>query len=172
MSSEKEYSDIPGTIVFDADQSRRGYQLNMFCISLRKQTGRDAFTADPEAYLDKFPMTPEQRKAVLDQDWNEMLELGGNVYYTSKLAAYHGGVAVDKGITGDDYYGPIFKGFEPSKEWMEKEKPDVVFLVYNDHCTAFDASCIPTFALGCAPEFQPADEGWGPRPVPVVKGSL
>ncbi|MCL4130339.1 UNVERIFIED_CONTAM: hypothetical protein GTU68_036826 [Idotea baltica] len=54
---------------------------------------------------------------------------------------------------------------------MEEEKPDVVFLVYNDHCTAFDASCIPTFALGCAAEYQPADEGWGPRPVPVVKGN-
>ncbi|GHA44701.1 protocatechuate 4,5-dioxygenase subunit beta [Amylibacter ulvae] len=81
------------------------------------------------------------------------------------------GVAVDKEITQDDYYGPIFKGFEYSKKWMEKEKPDVVFLVYNDHCTAFDASCIPTFALGCAAEYQPADEGWGPRPVPVVKGN-
>ncbi len=80
------------------------------------------------------------------------------------------GVAVDKGITGDDYYGPIFKGFEFSKEWMEKENPDLIFLVYNDHCTAFDASVIPTFALGCATEYHPADEGWGPRPVPVVKG--
>ncbi|PIB23452.1 protocatechuate 3,4-dioxygenase [Amylibacter kogurei] len=81
------------------------------------------------------------------------------------------GVAVDQKITNDDYYGPIFKGFEYSKKWMEQEKPDVVFLVYNDHCTAFDASCIPTFALGCAAEYQPADEGWGPRPVPVVKGN-
>lgn len=80
------------------------------------------------------------------------------------------GVASDMGIAGDDYYGPIFKGFEFSKEWIAKEKPDVVFLVYNDHCTAFDASCIPTFALGCAAEYIPADEGFGPRPVPIVKG--
>lgn len=80
------------------------------------------------------------------------------------------GVASDQGIDGDDYYGPIFKGFEYSREWMEKEKPDVIFLVYNDHCTAFDARVIPTFALGCAESFTPADEGWGPRPVPVVKG--
>jgi len=80
------------------------------------------------------------------------------------------GVASDTGIAGDDYYGPIFKGFEFSKEWIAKEKPDVIFLVYNDHCTVFDASCIPTFALGCAAEYIPADEGFGPRPVPVVKG--
>lgn len=80
------------------------------------------------------------------------------------------GVAADTGISGDDYYGPIFKGFEFSKQWIVQEKPDLVFLVYNDHCTAFDARVIPTFALGCAAEYPPADEGWGPRPVPVVKG--
>ena len=80
------------------------------------------------------------------------------------------GVAVDQGISGDDYYGPIFKGFEFSKKWIEKEKPDLIFLVYNDHCTAFDASIMPVFALGCAEEYKPADEGWGPRPVPTVKG--
>ena len=79
------------------------------------------------------------------------------------------GVAMDTGITEQPYWVPVFKGFEKSRDWMKKVKPDVVFLVYNDHCTAFDASCIPTFALGCAAEFRPADEGWGPRPVPVVR---
>ena len=79
------------------------------------------------------------------------------------------GAAMDLGKTHEDYWVPLFKGFEKSKEWMANHKPDVIFLVYNDHCTAFDASVIPTFALGCAQEFQPADEGWGPRPVPVVK---
>ena len=79
------------------------------------------------------------------------------------------GVAMDTGHTEDDYYKPVFEGFKKSREWIKQAKPDVVFLVYNDHCTAFDASCIPTFALGCAAEFKPADEGWGPRPVPVVK---
>ncbi len=79
------------------------------------------------------------------------------------------GVAMDQGITDQPYWAPVFEGFEASREWMRKADPDVIFLVYNDHCTAFDASCIPTFALGCAPEFHPADEGWGPRPVPVVK---
>ncbi len=94
-------------------------------------------------------------------------------YISSGVACSHVpalGVASDTGISDDDYYGPIFKGFEPSKKWMADEKPDVIFLVYNDHCTAFDATVIPTFALGCATEYQPADEGWGPRPVPVVKG--
>ncbi|MDK3019494.1 class III extradiol dioxygenase subunit beta [Pseudodonghicola flavimaris] len=80
------------------------------------------------------------------------------------------GVAMDTGITDQPYWKPVFDGFVKSREWMKENQPDVIFLVYNDHCTAFDASCIPTFALGCAAEFAPADEGWGPRPVPVVKG--
>ncbi len=79
------------------------------------------------------------------------------------------GVAMDTGKTDEPYWVPCFEGFEESRKWMKNANPDVIFLVYNDHCTAFDASCIPTFALGCAPEFHPADEGWGPRPVPVVK---
>ncbi|MCB1361093.1 MAG: protocatechuate 4,5-dioxygenase subunit alpha [Rhodobacteraceae bacterium] len=86
----KDYEDIPGTFVFDADRSREGYHLNQFCISLRLQKNRDAFNADEEAYLDAFPMTGEQRAAVRNRDWNRLLELGGNVYYTSKLAANDG----------------------------------------------------------------------------------
>ena len=80
------------------------------------------------------------------------------------------GVAMDTGRTGDDYWVPVFAGFEKSRQWMKENTPDVIFLVYNDHCTAFSAEVIPTFALGCAAEYKPADEGWGPRPVPVVKG--
>lgn len=80
------------------------------------------------------------------------------------------GVAMDTGKTHDDYWKPVFAGFEKSRRWMKENQPDVIFLVYNDHCTAFSAEMIPTFALGCAAEFHPADEGWGPRPVPVVKG--
>ena len=79
------------------------------------------------------------------------------------------GVAMDTKITDQPYWQPVFKGFEFSRKWMAEKKPDVIFLVYNDHCTAFDASVIPTFALGCAATFNPADEGWGPRPVPVVR---
>lgn len=87
---KKDYEDIPGTYVFDADKGREGYHLNQFCISMRLQKNRDAFNAGEEAYLDKFPMTAEQRQAVLDRDWNGMLALGGNIYYTSKLAANDG----------------------------------------------------------------------------------
>jgi len=80
------------------------------------------------------------------------------------------GAAIDNGKTGEPYWKRVFSGFEKSKEWMANTKPDVVIGVYNDHATAFSVDLIPTFALGCAAEFLPADEGWGPRPVPVVKG--
>ena len=88
--TEKEYDDIPGTFVFDADRSREGYHLNQFCISLRLQVNRDSFNKDEQVYLDSYPMTSEQRNAVLARDWNLLLELGGNIYYTSKLAANDG----------------------------------------------------------------------------------
>ena len=88
--TEKEYNSIPGTIVFDADRSREGYHLNQFCISLRLQKNRDTFNKNEEEYLDNFPMSKEQREAVLKRDWNLLLELGGNIYYTSKLAANDG----------------------------------------------------------------------------------
>ena len=88
--------------------------------------------------------------------------------YTSHVPAI--GAALDLGKTRDDYWKPVFAGYEASKAWMKDNTPDVIFLVYNDHATAFSLDCIPTFAIGCAAEYQPADEGWGPRPVPVVKG--
>lgn len=81
------------------------------------------------------------------------------------------GAAVDLGKTGERYWQPLFAGFEFSKQWIADEKPDVIFLVYNDHATAFGLDSIPTFAIGCAEEFEIADEGWGARPVPVVKGA-
>lgn len=80
------------------------------------------------------------------------------------------GAAMDLGKTGEPYWVPLFKGFEFSRRWMAQNTPDVVFLIYNDHATAFSLDMIPTFAIGCADEFKPADEGWGPRPVPMVKG--
>ncbi len=80
------------------------------------------------------------------------------------------GAAIDLGKTQEPYWQPVFKGFDFTKQWITEQKVDVVILVYNDHATAFSLELIPTFALGCAAEFQPADEGWGPRPVPVVKG--
>jgi protocatechuate 4,5-dioxygenase alpha chain len=86
--SEPEFEDVPGTLLFDAERSRQGYHLNMFCMSLMKPENRDAFRADEEGYKKQFPMTPEQSKAITDRDWNKMLELGGNIYFTSKLGAF------------------------------------------------------------------------------------
>jgi protocatechuate 4,5-dioxygenase beta chain len=80
------------------------------------------------------------------------------------------GAAIDLGKTGDDYWAPLFKGYEFGRKWIEQSRPDVVFLVYNDHASAFGMDLVPTFAIGCGDEFEPADEGWGPRPVPNVEG--
>lgn len=88
MRQDREYSDIPGTYVFDPQHSMQGYHLNMFCMSLNKEENREKFRAGEEAYLDNFPMTPEQRQAVLDRDWLGMLRLGGNIYYTFKIAIF------------------------------------------------------------------------------------
>jgi hypothetical protein len=88
--------------------------------------------------------------------------------FTSHVPAI--GAALDLGKTQEPYWQPVFKGYEYGKQWMKDSKPDVIFLVYNDHATAFSLDFIPTFAIGTAAEFQPADEGWGPRPVPMVKG--
>jgi protocatechuate 4,5-dioxygenase beta chain len=88
--------------------------------------------------------------------------------FTSHVPAI--GAALDNGKTGEPYWQRVFGGYEKSKEWIEKVKPDVCIVVFNDHATAFSVDVVPTFALGCAAEFIPADEGWGPRPVPVVKG--
>ena len=88
--------------------------------------------------------------------------------YTSHVPAI--GAAVDLGKTAEPYWQPLFAGYDFSKQWMKDNPPDVIFLVYNDHATAFSLEMIPTFAIGCADSYTPADEGWGPRPVPIVKG--
>jgi protocatechuate 4,5-dioxygenase, beta chain len=88
--------------------------------------------------------------------------------YTSHVPAI--GAALDMGKTAEPYWKKVFDGYEFSKQWMRENQPDVIFLVFNDHATAFSLEMIPTFAIGTAAEFQPADEGWGPRPVPKVIG--
>jgi gallate dioxygenase len=264
MALEKPYLDVPGTTIFDADQSRKGYWLNQFCMSLMKADNRTRFKQDENAYLAEWPMTDEQKAAVLARDLNWMMQTGGNIYFLAKLGATDGlsfqqmagsmtgmteqqyrdmmiaggrspegnrvigehgdgqgpmarsqawadweqaqqdrlaaqilaagqaapagagqaritasvysshvpaiGAAVDHGKTAEPYWKPLFDGFEPVKAWMREHLPDVVFLVYNDHATNFDLSVIPTFAIGTAAEFEPADEGYGPRPVPKVMG--
>jgi len=80
------------------------------------------------------------------------------------------GAALDNGKAADAYWAPVFAGYDYAKRWIAQQQPDVVILVYNDHATAFSQDIIPTFAIGCADSFVPADEGWGPRPVPLVHG--
>jgi len=217
-------------------------------------TNRKAFKANEAEYLNRFPLTPDQREAILNRNYNRMLELGGKHLFHRQarcdrwsLVPAHGG-GHDRGDPGrlcqDDAgrrpvgrrqpqqveaagpaglpqtagqpgirsvrhrnvapsqdrnvakinrrrimlaragdrrgdrqrqdRGAVLEarvlGLRESKEWMAQAKPDVVIAIYNDHASAFSVELIPTFALGCAAEFPPADEGWGPRPVPVVKG--
>ena len=90
MSLDKPYLDVPGTTIFDADQSRKGYWLNQFCMSLMKAANRERFLADQRAYLDEWPMTEAQKQAVLARDLNRCIGEGGNIYFLAKLGATHG----------------------------------------------------------------------------------
>jgi protocatechuate 4,5-dioxygenase alpha chain len=111
----EDYEDIPGTFVFNAERSRQGYGINMFCMSLMKDANRKAFKANEAAYLKQFNLTPEQTDAVLKRDYNRMLELGGNIYFTAKLGATDGHsfrhlAAVMTGSTQDDYAAMMLAG--------------------------------------------------------------
>ena len=90
MALDKPYLDVPGTTIFDAEQSRRGSWLNQFCMSLMKAENRERFKADQKKYLEEWPMTEEQKQAVLDVDLNRAIGLGGNIYFLAKLGATHG----------------------------------------------------------------------------------
>jgi protocatechuate 4,5-dioxygenase, alpha chain len=112
---QRDYDDIPGTFVFDAERSREGFGINMFCMSLLKDENRKAFKANEPKYLKKFNLTPEQTDAVLKRDYNRMLELGGNIYFTAKLGATDGHsfqhlAAVMTGSTQQDYAGMMLGG--------------------------------------------------------------
>jgi len=131
--AEEAYEDIPGTQVFDAKRSRKGYWLNMFCMSLMKDENRKAFKANEPKYLDEhFPhLSPEQRDAILKRQWNRMLELGGNIYYTSKLGATDGLsfqnlAALMTGSTQEQYAAMMLAGGRPpagnrsKSEWQSR----------------------------------------------------
>jgi protocatechuate 4,5-dioxygenase alpha chain len=90
MALNKNYLDVPGTTIFDADESRKGYHLNQFCMSLMTHENRERFKADQRAYLDEWPMTQEQKQAVLDVDLNRAISLGGNIYFLAKIGATDG----------------------------------------------------------------------------------
>ena len=242
MALDKPYKDIPGTIIFDADQARKGYHLNQFSMSLMKPENRERYLADRKAYLDEWPLSDAQKQAVLDLDLNACMREGGNIYFLAKIGATHGlsfqqmagsmtgmseaayrdmmvnggrtpkgnrlkdldgwtppepgkkaetlrenapitytsalftphvpaiGAAMDLGKTEEPYWKKVFSGYEWTRNWAKENTPDVVILVYNDHATAFDSNIIPTFVLGTGAEYPVADEGYGPRPVPGIKG--
>ncbi len=112
---QHDYDDIPGTFVFDAERSRQGFGINMFCMSLMKDENRKAFKANEAEYLKKFNLTPEQADAVLKRDYNRMLELGGNIYFTAKLGATDGHsfqhlAATMTGSSQQDYADMMIKG--------------------------------------------------------------
>ncbi|HVY03615.1 MAG TPA: protocatechuate 4,5-dioxygenase subunit alpha [Caulobacterales bacterium] len=126
-----DYHDIPGTTVFDAAQSRKGFHLNQFCMSLMKAENREAFKKDERAYLDRFPMTEAQKQAVLKRDWNGMIAEGGNIYFTSKIAATDGLsfqqiAAIMSGVTQQDYARMMLEGGRPIEgarskaEWKDR----------------------------------------------------
>jgi protocatechuate 4,5-dioxygenase, alpha chain len=111
----QDYDDIPGTFVFDAERSRQGFGINMFCMSLMKDENRKAFKANEPEYLKRFNLTPEQTEAILKRDYNRMLELGGNIYFTAKLGATDGHsfrhlAAVMTGSTQEDYAAMMLAG--------------------------------------------------------------
>jgi protocatechuate 4,5-dioxygenase alpha chain len=128
-AKQKEYDDIPGTFVFDAERSRQGYHLNMFCMSLMKADNRKAFKANEAEYLNRFPLTPEQREAILTRNYNRMLELGGNIYFTAKLGATDGHsfqhmAAVMTGSTQEDYAKMMLAGGRSVEGNRSKSKPE------------------------------------------------
>lgn len=115
MSLDKPYSNIPGTTIFDADQARRGYHLNQFCMSLMKAANRERFKADERAYLDEWPMSDEQKEAVMDRDYNRMISLGGNIYFLAKIFSSDGlsfqhAAATMTGMSQEDYAQMMLSG--------------------------------------------------------------
>ncbi|MGB3277264.1 MAG: protocatechuate 4,5-dioxygenase subunit alpha [Castellaniella sp.] len=129
MSLNKPYTDVPGTTIFDADQSRKGYHLNQFCMSLMKAENRDRFRADERAYLDEWPMTEDQKQAVLARDLNRCLSLGGNIYFLAKLGATDGRsfqymAASMTGMSQDEYAAMMLaggRGIEGNRRTGEKK---------------------------------------------------
>jgi protocatechuate 4,5-dioxygenase alpha chain len=129
--TQQDYDDIPGTFVFDAERSREGFGINMFCMSLMKDENRKAFKADEAQYLQKFQLTDEQCDAILKRDYNRMLELGGNIYFTAKLGATDGHsfqhlAAVMTGSSQPDYAAMMLSGgrsVEGNRSKSGKDKP-------------------------------------------------
>jgi protocatechuate 4,5-dioxygenase alpha chain len=119
MALDKPYKDIPGTVIFDAEQARRGYHLNQFCMSLMKADNRERFKANERAYLDEWPMSEEQKQAILDRDLNRCIALGGNIYFLAKIGATDGKsfqfmAASMTGMTQEEYAKMMLAGGRPA----------------------------------------------------------
>jgi protocatechuate 4,5-dioxygenase alpha chain len=115
MPLDKPYLDIPGTTIFDAEQARKGYWLNQFCVSLMKPGNRERFRANERAYLDEWPMTEEQKQAVLARDLNECIRLGGNIYFLARIGATDGKTYQQMagsmtGMTEEEYRNMMING--------------------------------------------------------------
>jgi protocatechuate 4,5-dioxygenase alpha chain len=115
MALDKPYADVPGTTIFDADQARKGYHLNQFCMSLLKARNREHFKADERRYLDKWPMSEDQKQAVLARDYNRMIALGGNIYFLAKIFSTDGktflqAVSTMTGMTPEAYAQMMLNG--------------------------------------------------------------
>jgi len=110
-----EFDDIPGTRVFTAQRAKQGYQLNQFCMSLMKAENRERFKADERAYLDEWPMTEAQKQAVLDRDYNAMLDLGGNIYFLAKIFVQ--AVSTMTGMSIEDYQAMMLRGGRSPEGW-------------------------------------------------------
>ena len=126
MAIDKPYLDVPGTTVFDADQSRHGYWLNQFCMSLMSVDNRERFKRDEAAYLDEWAMTADQKQAVLDRDMNRMIALGGNIYFLAKIGATDGKsfqqmAGSMTGMSEEAYRDMMINGGRPST-WKPEEK--------------------------------------------------
>jgi protocatechuate 4,5-dioxygenase alpha chain len=122
MTDPFEFDDIPGTVVFTGRQSRNGYQLNQFCMSLKQPANRERFRADERAYLDEWPLTAAQRRAVLDRDYNAAIAEGGNIYFLAKLIATDGQTmqavaAAMAGMTTEDYRAMMVAGGRSPQGW-------------------------------------------------------
>ena len=133
MPLDKPYLDVPGTTVFDAEQSRKGYWLNQFCMSLMRAENRERFKADERAYLDEWDMTEDQKQSVLDRDMNRMISLGGNIYFLAKIGATDGKsfqqmAGSMTGMSEDEYRdmmvngGRSIEGNRSTSEWADADE--------------------------------------------------
>ena len=127
MTLDKPYKDVPGTIIFDAEQSRKGYWLNQFCMSLMKAENRERFHADERAYLDEWPLSEAQKQAVLARDYNAAIAEGGNIYFLAKLFASDGKSFQDAagsmtGMSPEEYAQMMLDGGRSIDGWRSKKE--------------------------------------------------